>query len=119
MFVKNINTSQAFIANDGCQIREWLHPANDAVDLPYSIAEATIEVGQSSYRHKLKQKEVYLILSGAGQMHINGEVQLVKRGDCILIPDESIQWIENIGDEKLKFLALVNPPWTKEDDIRM
>lgn len=119
MFVKNINVCEPFEANDGCQIREWLHPANDSVELPYSVAEAVVEVGQSSYRHVLKQTEIYLILSGIGEMHIDEEIQTVNVGDCIVIPGESIQWIENIGNEKLKFLAMVSPPWSEEDDIRV
>ena len=119
MFVKNIDQCHAFTANDGCTIREWLHPGNDPIELPYSVAEAVVEVGPSSYKHKLKQTELYLILSGQGNIHVDEETKLVKTGDCIVIPSESIQWIENVGNEQLRFLALVNPPWSEKDDIRI
>ena len=119
MFVKNINECPEFTANDGCKIREWLHPENDSVELPYSIAMATVEAGQQSYKHKLAQTEVYLITSGQGRMHINEEEQFVTAGDSIMIPSRCVQWIENIGKEALRFIAIVNPPWTDKDDIRI
>lgn len=119
MFVKNINKSVEFIANDGCRIREWLHPKNDQLDLPYSVAMATVDVGQQSYKHKLEQTEVYLITAGQGLMHINEIDKQVSEGDAIVIPANAIQWIENTGDELLQFIAIVNPPWTEEGDQRL
>lgn len=119
MFVKNINDCAEFIANDGCRIKEWLHPKNDPVDLSYSVAMATVDVGQTSYKHKLEQAEVYLITSGQGLMHIDAEEKQVKAGDAIYIQPLSIQWIENNGQEPLGFIALVNPPWSSEGDIRL
>jgi mannose-6-phosphate isomerase-like protein (cupin superfamily) len=103
VFVKNISECAEFTANDGCRIKEWLHPKNDAVDLPYSVAMATVDVGEQSYKHKLEQAEVYLITSG----------------DAIYIEPERTQWIENNGQESLCFIALVNPPWSEEGDLRV
>ena len=119
MFVKNINDCPAFTANDGCQIREWLHPFNDAVELPYSIATAFVAAGQSSYKHRLKQAEVYLIMQGEGVMHVDAEEKNVITGDSVLIPANSIQWIENTGTDELRFIAIVSPPWREEDDLRL
>ncbi len=119
MFVKNIDDCSEFTANDGCRIREWLHPKNDTIDLPYSIAMATVDVGQQSYKHKLEQAEVYLISSGKGIMHIDDEEREVSAGDAIYIEPSHTQWIENITNEALYFIAIVNPPWTEEGDIRM
>jgi mannose-6-phosphate isomerase-like protein (cupin superfamily) len=119
VFVKNIDDCREFTANDGCQIREWLHPRNDAVNLPYSIAMATVDIDQHSYKHKLEQSEVYLITSGQGCMHIDDKEKKVKAGDAIYIEASSIQWIENNGQEPLCFIAIVNPPWNEESDIRL
>ena len=119
MFVKNIEDCPAFTANDGCQIREWLHPDNDAVDLPYSVAMAVVSVGQHSYIHILDQAEVYLITKGAGLMHIDEESQPVGEGDSVFIPAKYVQWIENTGEVPLEFLALVSPPWKEADDKRL
>ena len=119
MFVKNINDCIEFTANDGCRIREWLHPKNDGIELPYSIATAIVDVGQQSYKHKLEQTEIYLITDGQGRMHVNDDEQIVSAGDAIVIPAKAIQWIENTGKESLKFIALVSPPWTEEGDVRL
>lgn len=119
MFVKNINDCAKFTANDGCQIQEWLHPKNDSVDLSYSVAMATVDVGEQSYKHTLEQTEVYLITAGQGLMHIDDEEQTVKAGDAIYIEPQRIQWIENTGELPLQFIAIVNPPWSDEGDKRL
>ena len=118
MFVKNLSDCPSFTANDGCKIQELIHPKNDPVDLPYSIAIASVAIKQSSYRHKLKQTELYYILSGKGLLHIDNNEKTVTVGDAAIIPGGSEQWIENIAEEKLTFMAIVNPPWTGEDDVR-
>ena len=119
MFVKKTSDCEAFVANDGCKIRELLHPKNDAVDLPYSLALATVEIGKQSYQHKLEQTEVYHILQGHGRMFVESEVCDVVAGDVIVIPEQALQWIKNIGNEPLVFAALVSPPWTEEGDVRI
>ncbi len=119
MFVKNINECVEFTANDGCQIKEWLHPKNEPVQLSYSVAMATVDVGQHSYKHMLEQTETYLITAGQGLMHIDDEEKIVKTGDAIYIEPKRVQWIENNGQEPLCFIAIVNPPWSEEGDVRL
>lgn len=119
MFVKNLNDCEEFTANDGCRIRELLHPDNDPVELPFSFAIARVEAGKQTYKHRLKQMEIYYILAGQGGMHIDNESQHVTVGDGILIPAGSIQWIENTGDRPLQFIAIVSPPWREEEDERL
>lgn len=119
MFIKNQKDCAEFTANDGCLLRELLHPKNDPVALPYSIAVACVETGKQTYKHKLAQTEVYYILSGTGCMHVDDETENVKPGDVILIPADSVQWLENTGTTELYFIAIVNPPWTEEEDQRL
>ena len=119
MFVKKNSEFDAFVANDGCSIRELLHPKNDAIDLPYSLALATVDAGSKSYQHKLEQTEVYHILQGQGRMFIEDEYNDVGVGDVIVIPAKALQWIENTGSEPLIFAAIVSPPWTKDGDVRL
>jgi len=119
VFVKKTSACDAFVANDGCEIRELLHPKNDPVDLPYSLALATVDIGQQSQQHKLKQTEVYHILQGHGRMRIENEKNEVAAGDVIMVPAEAIQCIENIGNEPLIFIAIVSPPWTNDGDTRI
>jgi mannose-6-phosphate isomerase-like protein (cupin superfamily) len=119
VFVKKISECEEFTANDGCQIRELIHPENDPVELSYSIAIASVEVGKQTYKHRLKQTEVYYILAGQGHMHVGNESQDVNAGDGILIPPKAEQWIENTGDRSLQFIAIVSPPWLEVDDERL
>ena len=119
MFVKKILDCDAFVANDGCRIRELLHPKNDAIDLPYSLALATVDIGKKSYQHKLEQTEVYHILQGHGRMFIENENSEVAAGDVIVIPEEALQWIENIGTKPLVFAAIVSPPWSEDSDVKI
>lgn len=119
MFVKNINDCDEFIANDGCRIKEWLHPKNDPIDLSCSVAMATIDIGKQSYKHKLEQTEVYILFSGEGVMHIDDEEKSVIAGEAVFIPAGAVQWIENTSDEELCFIAIVNPPWTDAGDIKV
>jgi len=116
MFVKNLNACKEFTANDGCLIRELLHPKNDPVDLGWSMAVASVCAGKRTLQHKLVQSEVYYILSGQGRMHIHNEACEVCAGDVVLIPPQAIQWIENTGDRELQFIAIVSPPWREQDD---
>lgn len=116
MFVKNLNACHEFTAIDGCLIRELLHPKNDPVVLGYSLAVARVHAGKRTLPHKLVQTEVYYILAGQGRMHIHNEAREVSTGEVILIPPQTIQWIENTGDDELRFIAIVSPPWREPDD---
>ena len=111
MFLKKLNECHEFTANDGCKIRELLHPHNDPVDPGYSIAFARVTYGGRTIKHKLKQSEVYYILSGPACMHIDDDV--------VFVPANAAQWIENKSNMDLEFLAIVCPPWQKQDDIRL
>lgn len=119
MLLKKLNECHEFTANDGCMIRELLHPHSDPVDTGYSIAFARVETGGRTINHKLKQSEVYYILTGTGCMHVNDDSQLVECGNIIFIPANASQWIENKGNTDLQFLAIVCPPWREQDDIRL
>ena len=116
MLVKNLNACKEFTANDGCLIWEVLHPKNDAVNLPLSLAVARIEAGGSTRPHQLAQTEVYYILAGQGRMHINNETREIGVDDVIVIPPQAVQWIENCGGQELQFIAIVSPPWREKDD---
>ena len=119
MLIKHEKDCEEIIANDGCRLRELLHPERDPAAISYSFAIAYVEPEKSTYRHYLRQSEVYYILQGIGRMHVGNETQEVQVGDAIYIPKETEQWIENIGENVLVFAALVSPPWRAEDDVRL
>lgn len=118
MLKKSLSDLESFIAGDATIIREWLHPQNDGVDLGYSIAFAEVNPGAASLRHILKtSSEIYIILEGEGIAHVGGETQAVKRGDLVLIPAGEKQFIENTGTDNLRFICVVSPPWSRDDEV--
>ena len=119
MLVKKFNDCKEIIAGDATVLRETLNGLNDPVACRYSLAHARLAPGKTSLRHALKTTEVYYIVRGKGQMHINNEMQEVGPKDTIYIPPESVQYIENIGDEELEFLCIVDPAWRIEDEMVM
>ena len=86
MFTKSLAACPPLLANDGCRIFELLHGKTDAVELPYSFAVAEVEVDGSSYRHRLRQTEIYFILAGRGRMHVDQETQDLTVGSAVVIP---------------------------------
>lgn len=116
MLVQKLSACAEFIAGDSTYLRELLHPDKQPLALRYSLAHATLPVGQTSLPHSLKTSEVYYILSGSGEMHIDGETQMVEPGDAVYIPPNARQFIYNCGSEPLVFICIVDPAWRQEDE---
>jgi mannose-6-phosphate isomerase-like protein (cupin superfamily) len=117
MLVKDIKKSSYFKALDETILCELLHPEKEGFDMGCSIAHAVLGPGQSSLPHKLSNSiEVYYILEGDGIMHIEGEKEIVCTGQAVYIPSNSEQWIKNIGENDLKFLCIVSPPWKGKEE---
>ena len=118
MIVKATHDTPAFKAGDATLIREILHPKHEGFPLPYSIAHASLEPGQSSLPHALQtSSEVYYILSGNGVVLIDGKPAPVTTGDLVFIPPGVRQELRNEGMEPITFLCVVAPPWNKEDEV--
>lgn len=116
MLVQKLNACVEFIAGDNTRLRELLHPDKQPLELRYSLAHATLPVGETSQPHSLKTSEVYYILSGQGEMHIDDETQLVEPGDAVYIPPNTRQFIHSCGSEPLVFICIVDPAWRQEDE---
>jgi mannose-6-phosphate isomerase-like protein (cupin superfamily) len=98
---------------------ELLHPDKvaGAEGLSCSIAHAIVPCGESTLPHQLHSStELYYILEGRGEMHIDGEVRPVTPGQVILIPPSKVQYIINTGTGDLVFLCVVSPKWRAEDE---
>ena len=116
MLVQKLSKCEEFIAGDGTRLRELLHPDKQPLQLRYSLAHAIVPIGQTSTPHSLTTSEVYYILSGAGEMHIDEETERVEPGDAVYIPPNTKQYIRNCGEEPLVFVCIVDPAWRKEDE---
>jgi mannose-6-phosphate isomerase-like protein (cupin superfamily) len=116
MLVQKLKNCEEFIAGDSTLLRELLHPDKQAIALRYSLAHALVPVGETSTSHSLTTSEVYYILSGRGEMHIDEETQIVEPGDAVYIPPNAKQFVHNCGQEPLVFICIVDPAWRKEDE---
>lgn len=93
-----------------------MHPDKQPLKLRYSLAHAVVPIGQSSTDHSLITSEVYYILTGQGEMHIDDQLQIVEPGDAVYIPPLAKQFIRNCGVEPLVFICIVDPAWRKLDE---
>jgi mannose-6-phosphate isomerase-like protein (cupin superfamily) len=120
MLVRSVPDGFHFQALDQTTICELLHPDQENLDIPYSLAHALLKPGAASLPHFLKQSsEVCFILEGQGIMHIDDETSPVGPGQAVYIPPGSKQYIQNIGTNDLKFLCIVHPMWRKDDEVIM
>ncbi|HEY9845226.1 MAG TPA: cupin domain-containing protein [Candidatus Caenarcaniphilales bacterium] len=116
MLVRKLTHCKEFIAGDHTILRELLHPDKQPLKLRYSLAHATVPIGKASTPHSLKTSEVYYILEGVGEMHINNETCRVEPGDAVYIPPHAVQFILNCGTEPLVFICIVDPAWRQADE---
>ena len=120
MIIKDIANCPHERVIDRSLLCELLHPdkVTGAHELECSIAHAIIPPGESTLPHLLKRStELYFILDGVGEMHIDNESAPVSPGQCILIPPQARQWIRNTGKENLVFLCIVSPKWQGGDEV--
>ena len=117
MRIRRLLECPEIIAGDSTRLRELLHPDRDyPFEGRYSLAHAIVPPGRTTLRHRLTTDEVYYILQGEGEMHIDGESAAVRVGDAVEIPPGSVQSISNTGAADLVFLCIVDPAWRAEDE---
>jgi mannose-6-phosphate isomerase-like protein (cupin superfamily) len=117
MLIKDLQSCAEFIAGDQTILREILHPDKADLKLGYTLAHAVVKPGCTSQPHIMKTSEVYYILEGEGSMFIEGEKAKVYPGQTIYIPPGAVQYIQNSGSVDLKFLCIVDPAWSVEDEV--
>ncbi len=116
MITKHVPQLPFFIAGDETRLAEVLHPKNDLIDLPYSIAYATIAPGKSSLPHTLAGSETYIFTAGKGMITVNDTTQKVGPGVVVFVPENVSQFVDNQGDVDLCFYCMVAPAWSEEGE---
>ena len=116
MFVRDFRTCREIQSGDGCQLRQLFNPLQDDLGLGYSFAIARLGPGESATLHRLKSSEVYYILTGRGELEIDGESVEVLPGQAVYVPPEARQRIRNTGEDELGFICIVDPAWRLEDE---
>lgn len=119
MFIKDLKKCKEITAGDNSTMCELLNPLMEEINTRYRLAHARVKPGEKTYAHNLKGSEVYYILEGEGEIHIDNEKEDVFAGQAIYIPPNSVQRIKNIGMNDLIFLCIVDPAWKPEDEELM
>jgi mannose-6-phosphate isomerase-like protein (cupin superfamily) len=115
MEVRSREEAEAFITLDGSTIRVLLDAQAGARN--QSLAEATLEPGRETIRHRHpRSEEIYFFLAGGGAMEIEGDIREVAAGDAVLIPSGARHQI-TAGPEGARFLCSCAPPYTDDDTL--
>jgi len=77
-----------------------------AKDFPTAFKKRVLKPGSSIGYHPQKEDEVYYILSGTGQMKMNGKTFPVKPGDAILTRPGSSHGLTPDNDQELTLIIV-------------
>jgi mannose-6-phosphate isomerase-like protein (cupin superfamily) len=101
----------------GCDLRR-LYPWPGVADPLWGSAIASVRPGEATSVHAHDEEETFIILTGSGEMWINGQVQSVSKGDVIYLPRNSRHSLRNASlSEPVEFLTIY---WgSPEADSRM
>ena len=116
MIFKKLLEIPEILAGDHTHLKEVLHPSNDPVSIGYSLAYAYLKKCEASLPHQLTYSETYYFLSGKGEIFIDGKKQAVEADDVVFVPPHAEQFVKNTGENDIKFLCIVSPPWSEETE---
>jgi mannose-6-phosphate isomerase-like protein (cupin superfamily) len=107
--------AEPFTTLDGSTIRVLLD-AQLGGARQQSLAEATLDPGQSTQRHyHAETEEIYIVLTGAGDMEVDGDRSHVGPGDAILIRPGAWHQLRADDAGELRILCCCAPPYRDED----
>ena len=106
---------QPFATKDSSLIREIVHPQHSPAR-NQSLAEATLSPGRATVAHfHARSEEIYYILSGRGEVSLNGAASTCEAGTAIVIAPGVPHQIRNTGECDLVFLCACAPPYSHDD----
>lgn len=91
----------------GCDLRR-LYPWNGVSDPTFwGSAIASVRPGEATQLHAHDEEETFIIMSGRGQITVDGESAVLNVGDMIYLPRGSTHTIANLSTtERLDFLSI-------------
>lgn len=116
MFIRDIASSDEMVAGDNTLLKELFNPLRDDLELRYSLAVGRVQLGGTTYLHRLKNSEVYFFLKGTAEMMIDDETAVVSASQVVYVPPGASQQVKNIGNEELLFACIVDPAWKPDDE---
>ncbi len=117
MHFRSVNDVRPLRAAHGETIYETVGRAAGGT-ATHSLAQIVLPPGCASLKHYHPEaEETYHILSGSGDLEIDGKHVTVQPGDSILIEPGETHRIANHGDSDLVFLAICVPAWTPDNSV--
>lgn len=90
-------------------VRWWELVGGDTMptkEMVVGIAEVPVGAGRPARGHTHEPAEVYYIISGTGEVVVDGETYALRVGDAVWIPPNAEHAAYNVGDEPLKLLYM-------------
>jgi mannose-6-phosphate isomerase-like protein (cupin superfamily) len=117
MQIVNRESIASFVGEDGSIIRELASPRNSALT-GHSLAEIRHPPGTASQEHfHTEAEEVYYVLSGEGEMRIDGETRPISPGDVVVIAPRERHKVMQHGEGDLVMLVTCVPAYSVEEVI--
>ncbi len=117
MTARRLDDAVPFRTLDGSMIREWIHPRQGGVEAQ-SIAEATVAAGTRTERHHHpRTEEVYLGLTGAGTVSVDGVDHRLEPGVAVVIRRGLSHDVVADDASALVFLCVCSPAYADDDTV--
>lgn len=109
------STVPCYITKDGSCIRELMHPDVHG-NRSQSLAEATVEPGGVTARHKHQiSEELYHVTEGNGLMQLGEASFAIAVGDTVHIAPGVWHALRNTGQGLLRVLCCCSPAYSHDD----
>lgn len=84
----------------------------------YSLVYVVIPPDNATPLHRLiGAAELVYVLGGTAEIRCDGETMTAREGETVLLPEGVLQSIGSIGDGDLRYLSVVQPPFTPDVEI--
>jgi len=111
MIVRNINDDEVMETTyraHGGAIAQMILDRRVLKELGF-LAIASLKPGKEIEAHVDPMEEIYFVLSGTGEMRVDGEKRPVKPGDAVWIPTGAAHTLLNDGREDCIVLVVASP----------
>ena len=101
-------------------LKPWGRYKTLYLSLPFKVKLLYINPGERlSYQSHKKRREHWIVISGSGELTLNGKIKKLKTDDSVLIPQEQKHRLKNTGNKELIVLeAQLGTLCVEEDIIR-
>ena len=96
---------------------KWLYTPEMKQAEGFTFNVVTLDPGNTvkpAHSHKNNEELIYIV-SGAGEVYIDGEVYEVSAGSAVLFSKGSVHMLRNSGSEDMKVACFFTPPATLDD----